>query len=474
MDDERNAGEDEGAYHQKHDVHRIAADGNLVRRDEAHQEGRQAGQEAEAAPNPHAEGLASGNAESAGRIRFPVAQINAGGEHQHVHDEVQDDGKLGNNLVGGLHGRHDHEHDGKQGDDAALNEQDAHLDVVLVPLLHDGRQVASQAYLVQAFGRTSHPRCYLGQNAYGQRKRQNPVHPAEAEEAEVTVIRNQQALHQVDLGVRNDEADGQRAQNENEYRNDGGNQNGQRIVAAGVIHVLHMHGGHFHPCVEQEDAGGQNEVVEIAHVRYQLVPAHVQQNRVASGPIAQAQQNQDGARNDGSDDGAPFGNACGSLHAAQVEQGSCPVYTQHHDEHIPLVGGKSFIPSLSGSHESQGNGGEGQHGRKPDGAFNPLQPDGQEPPFFAEGFAYPTVNAAFLRPSGGEFRGYQGDGHQEKDRCKNIVKDGTESVRAFRRHAAQADNGGNVNHGERKYPHAKDGFYRRSVIGCNGTCWRGP
>ena len=43
---------------------------------------------------------------------------------RHVHDEVQDDGKLGNNLVGGLHGRHDHEHDGKQGDDAALNEQD--------------------------------------------------------------------------------------------------------------------------------------------------------------------------------------------------------------------------------------------------------------------------------------------------------------------------------------------------------------
>lgn len=32
-----------------------------------------------------------------------------------------------------------------------LNKQDAHLDVILVPLLHDGWKVAGQSHLVQAF-----------------------------------------------------------------------------------------------------------------------------------------------------------------------------------------------------------------------------------------------------------------------------------------------------------------------------------
>lgn len=98
-----------------------------------------------------------------------------------------------------------------------------------------------------------------------------------------------------------------------------------------------MHGGHFHPRVKQEDAGCQNEVVEIAHVRHQLVPAHIQQDRVAACPIAQAQQDQDGSGNNGSDDGSPFGDACGSLHAAQIKQGCRPVHAQHHDENIPLL-----------------------------------------------------------------------------------------------------------------------------------------
>ena len=235
-----------------------------------------------------------------------------------------------------------------------------------------------------------------------------------------------------------------------------------------------MHGGHFHPCVKQEDAGCQNEVVEIAHVRHQLVPAHIQQDRVAAGPIAQAQQDQDGSGNNGSDDGSPFGDACGSLHAAQIKQGGRPVHAQHHDENIPFIGGKRFIPSLSGPHESQGNGGECQNGREPDGAFNPLQPDGQEPPFLSESLAYPAVNAAFLRPSGSKFRGHQGNRHQKENRSENVIKNGTQSVSAFRRHAAQADNGGNVDHGERKYSHAEDGFYRRSVACCCGACWSGP
>ena len=151
MDDEGDTRENEGAHHQKKNVHGTAAYGDLVRRDEAHQESRQACQEAEAPDNPHSEGSAAGNAEGAGRIRFPVAQVNAGREHQHVHDEVQNDGQLGNNLVGGLHGRHNYKHDGKQGDDSPLNKQDAHLDVILVPLLHDGWKVAGQAHLVQAF-----------------------------------------------------------------------------------------------------------------------------------------------------------------------------------------------------------------------------------------------------------------------------------------------------------------------------------
>lgn len=424
LDDEGNAGEDEGSHDQQQNVHGVAAHGDLVRRDEADQEGRQAGQEAEAADYPHAEGLAAGNAEGARGIRFTVAQINAGGEHQHVHDQVQDDGKLGDDLVRGLYGRHDHEHDGQQGDDAPLNEQNAHLDVVLVPLLHHGRQVAGQAHLEKTLGGASHPCGYLCQNAHSQGERQNPVHPAEAEEAEIVVVGNQQALHQVDLGAGNNEADGERAEDEDDHRNDGGNQNRQRIIAPGVVHVLDVHGGHFHPCVEQEDTGRQHQVVEIAHVRNQLVPVHVQQDGVASGPVADAEENQDGARNNGADHGAPLGDTCGRLHAAQVEQGGSPVHAQHHDEYIPFVGGKRFIPSLSGSHESQGDGGEGQHGREPDGTLNPLEPDSQETQLFAEGFTHPPVNAAFLGPSGGEFCGYQGDGHQEKGRGENVIEDG--------------------------------------------------
>ena len=66
VDDERDAGEDNGADDEDAHIHRRAAHGNLAGRNEAEDERQQTAQHAQATDNPHAEGLAAGNAEETG------------------------------------------------------------------------------------------------------------------------------------------------------------------------------------------------------------------------------------------------------------------------------------------------------------------------------------------------------------------------------------------------------------------------
>ena len=214
-----------------------------------------------------------------------------------------------------------------------------------------------------------------------------------------------------------------------------------------------MHRLHFHAGEIQEDPGRQHHVVEIAEIRDE--PGIQRQlDGLAHRDIADAQQDEDAARNDGTEQAAERTQPRRRTDAAEREQRDEPVNREQDDDGIKFVVGQRLVEALRPHHESQRRAGEYQHGRKPDHHRLPLVIDRGESPARPERLAHPAEHTALVGIGGRQFRRHQRNRHQEHQRREHVVEDRSQPVFRLRGQATQAHDGGDVHDGERH--HADD------------------
>ena len=426
----------------------IASGLNLAGRDEAQHEGEQRAAETQHAEQPH-QSVALAEPERARRVAKLVAQYDGGREHQHVHDEVQQHGELRENLIEGLHRRHDDEEQRQQRDDASLHEQDVALHARAVGLLEEGGQIARLAHGVDTLRGAGHPRKHAGQHAEHQRHGDDGRGPRHVQVAEVVVEADEQRLRQADVLGRDDEAQREGAQHEDADRDERADDDGPRVVARRVAHLHHVDAHHLHAGVEEEDAAGEHQVVELRQVGEESL-RHVHVVVAARGDVDHAQHDEQPGGDDGADHAAPLADFADPVQPLERDEGRRPVDGQHDDEREELVRGERHVVGLVGSDEGDGDRPEGEHRGVPDGRFNPLQPDGQKARPCAVGLAHPAEDAALLvGEHGRQLGGHECRGDEEDDGREEVVEGRRGSVDRFGRESAQADDCRHVHDGQR-------------------------
>ena len=231
-------------------------------------------------------------------------------------------------LVERLYRRHHDEQQRQQCYHAALNEQDIALYAVLVALLEERRQVTGSAHGENTFRRTRYPGQYACQYAEHQGDGDNRRSPRDAQIMEVVVEADQQRLGQVDVFGRNDEAQRERAQHEDQHGHQRADDDGFRIVARRILHVHHVNTHHLHTGIEEEDAAGQYQVVEIRQVGEEAL-RHIHVVMAAGRNVNDAQKNEQTCRYDRTDHTSPFADFADPVHAFQRNECCDPVNSQY-------------------------------------------------------------------------------------------------------------------------------------------------
>ena len=209
-----------------------------------------------------------------------------------------------------------------------LNEQDIALYAVLVALLKERRQVTGSAHGENTFRRTRYPGQYACQYAEHQGDGDNRRSPRDAQIMEVVVEADQQRLGQVDVFGRNDEAQRERAQHEDQHGHQRADDDGFRIVARRILHVHHVNTHHLHTGIEEEDAAGQYQVVEIRQVGEEAL-RHIHVVMAAGRNVNDAQKNEQTCRYDRTDHTSPFADFADPVHAFQRNECCDPVNSQY-------------------------------------------------------------------------------------------------------------------------------------------------
>lgn len=434
------------------DEHRVpdgaASRLNLGGRDEAQHEGEQRTAEAECPEQPH-QAVAPAQTERARRVAELVAQHDGRREHQHVHDEVEQHGELRENLVEGLHRGHDDEEQRQQRDHAPLHEQDVALHADAVGLLEEGGQVARLAHGVDTLRGAGHPGEHAGQHAEHQRHGDDGRGPRHVQVAEVVVEADEQRLRQADVLGRDDEAQREGAQHEDADRDERADDDGARVVARRIAHLHHVDAHHLHAGVEEEDAAGEHQVVELRQVGEEAL-RHVHVVVAARGDVDDAQHDEQSGGDDGAYHAAPLADFAHPVEPLERDEGGQPVDGQHDDQREELVRGERHVVGLVDPDEGNRDRPEGEHRGVPDGRFNPLQPDGQKARPCAVGFAHPAEDAALLvGEHGGQLGGHERRGDEEDDGGKEVVEGRRGSVDRLGRESAQAYDRRHVHDGQR-------------------------
>ena len=146
---------------------------------------------------------------------------------------------------------------------------------------------------------------------------------------EVIIKAYQQALGQVDILLGNDDPQCEGAEHEDDHGDSCTDEYGFRIVLGRIFHVFYMDTAHFHTGIEQEDAGSQHQIVEVAEVGEEAaVKVHLA--LPAGSKVDHGQYHQQAGRNNRTYHTACFGHFAYPAHAFQRNEGGQPVDKQYH------------------------------------------------------------------------------------------------------------------------------------------------
>ena len=264
----------------------------------------------------------------------------------------------------------------------------------------------------------------------------------------IIVEADQQALRQVDVLGRNDEAQRESAQNENADRNQRADENGLRIVLARILDVHHMNTHHLHARVKQEDSGSQHQVVELGQIGKEPL-AHIHVVVASRTQIDDAQNDQQTRRNDRSDHTPDFGNLADPRQSLQRDERSQPVDDEHDDQRENLVRGQHHVVLRMNADKGDRHGPERQHGRIPDRALDPLEPNSEKARPGAHRLTNPAEHASLLvREHRRQLGGDQSRRNEENDGREQIVKRRRRPVNGFRGQSPKAYDGRHVHNRE--------------------------
>ena len=146
---------------------------------------------------------------------------------------------------------------------------------------------------------------------------------------EVIIKAYQQTLCQVDVLFGNDDPQCEGAEHEDDHGDSRTDEYGFRIVLGRIFHVFYVDTAHFHTGIEQEDAGSQHQVVEVAEVG-EKVTVEVHLALSAGGKVNHRQYHQQAGRNNCTYHTAYFGHFAYPAHAFQRNEGGQPVDNQDH------------------------------------------------------------------------------------------------------------------------------------------------
>ena len=232
-------------------------------------------------------------------------------------------------MVETLYGRHHNEQQAEQGYGKALDQQNVFLYAVGVGLLEEGRQITCFAHCEDTFGRTCHPGQHACQHTECQSHGDDRRQPRSMDILEVIIKAYQQTLCQVDVLFGNDDPQCEGAEHEDDHGDSRTDEYGFRIVLGRIFHVFYVDTAHFHTGIEQEDAGSQYQVVEVAEVGEEVaVKVHLALS--AGSKVNHRQHHQQAGRNDRTYHTAYFGHFAYPAHAFQRNEGGQPVDNQDH------------------------------------------------------------------------------------------------------------------------------------------------
>ena len=152
----------------------------------------------------------------------------------------------------------------------------------------------------------------------------------------VIVEAYQQALHEVDILLRNDYAEGVGAEHEDQHCEKRTAEHRLRIVDRRIGNVAHVHARHLHAGIEQEDRGGKNHVVEIGEVREE-VAVEIQLRHSAGAEIYRCTHHEEYSRYDRTDHTADLRYLADPAETFERYQRGDPVDSENHHEGVDLV-----------------------------------------------------------------------------------------------------------------------------------------
>ena len=189
-----------------------------------------------------------------------------------------------------------------------------------------------------------------------------------------------------------------------------------------IVHVHHVNTHHLHTGIEEEDAAGQYQVVEIRQVGEETL-RHIHIVMASGRNVNDAQKDEQTCRYDRADHTSPFADFADPVHTFQGNERSDPVDGQYDYQGEYLVRRKGHVVRFVHADKGDRYGAEGQYRRVPDRRFDPLKPDGEKSRACAVRFADPAeYTALFVGEHGRQLRSHHGRRDQEDDCGEQVVE----------------------------------------------------
>lgn len=155
------------------------------------------------------------------------------------------------------------------------------------------------------------------------------------------------------------------------------------------------------------------------------------------------------AGNDRSDHTPDFGNLADPRQSLQRDERSQPVDDEHDDQRENFVRGQHHVVLWMNADKGDRHGPERQHGRIPDRALDPLEPNSEKARPGTHRLADPAEHASLLvREHRRQLGGDQSRRNEENDGREQIVKRRRRPVNGFRGQSPKAYDGRHVHNRE--------------------------
>jgi hypothetical protein len=233
---------------------------------EADKEGEGDGGEPHTGDAPHANHSAR-HVITALQVGLRIAQPDRRGVHQHIHDQVKRDRDGAKQEKRHADVGHDEVGQREDGDDQALNDQDADLHAVLVDLRQERRDFALLRGPQQASAGAADPRHHAADPAERQQHANQRCRPVDPEAGEDLLEGFHQPFLQIDFVVGQHGRHGERAQREQQDDRHRRDQHGHRKLPFRIGHLVGVHGVHLDTREEQDDARQERDITQAGDKR---------------------------------------------------------------------------------------------------------------------------------------------------------------------------------------------------------------